>query len=66
MHSLILLFLYVSVLAAVGYFTSRGASNATFFNATKFFQLALVSFGMIEPTIWCNFISVPGWTSSWE
>jgi len=62
---LILLLLYVSVLAVVGYFTSRGASNATFFNANKNANWLLVSFGMIGASLsGVTFISVPGWTSS--
>ncbi|MDC1022522.1 sodium:solute symporter [Schleiferiaceae bacterium] len=62
---LILLLLYVSALAIVGYFTSRGASNATFFNANKNANWLLVSFGMIGASLsGVTFISVPGWTSS--
>ena len=55
---LILLLLYVSVLAVVGYFTSRGASNATFFNANKNANWLLVSFGMIgAPLVESNELS---------
>ena len=62
---LLLLLLYVGLLAFVGYITSRGASNATFFNANKNANWLLVSFGMIGASLsGVTFISVPGWTSA--
>ena len=62
---LLLLLLYVSLLAFVGYITSRGASNATFFNANKNANWLLVSFGMIGASLsGVTFISVPGWTAA--
>lgn len=62
---LLLLLLYVSLLAFVGYSTSRGASNATFFNANKNANWLLVSFGMIGASLsGVTFISVPGWTAA--
>jgi len=62
---LLLLLLYVSLLAFVGYITSRGASNATFFNANKSANWLLVSFGMIGASLsGVTFISVPGWTAA--
>lgn len=62
---LLLLLLYVGLLAFVGYITSRGASNATFFNANKNANWLLVSFGMIGASLsGVTFISVPGWTAA--
>lgn len=62
---LLLLLLYVSLLAFIGYITSRGASNATFFNANKNANWLLVSFGMIGASLsGVTFISVPGWTAA--
>src|SRR6056300_1347532 len=62
---LLLLLLYVGLLAFVGYITSRGASNATFFNANKNASWLLVSFGMIGASLsGVTFISVPGWTAA--
>ena len=62
---LLLLLLYVSLLTFVGYITSRGASNATFFNANKNANWLLVSFGMIGASLsGVTFISVPGWTAA--
>ena len=62
---LLLLLLYVGLLAFIGYITSRGASNATFFNANKNANWLLVSFGMIGASLsGVTFISVPGWTAA--
>ncbi len=62
---LLLLLLYVSLLAFIGYITSRGASNTTFFNANKNANWLLVSFGMIGASLsGVTFISVPGWTAA--
>ena len=62
---LLLLLLYVGLLAFVGYITSRGGSNATFFNANKNANWLLVSFGMIGASLsGVTFISVPGWTAA--
>ena len=62
---LLLLLLYVGLLAVVGYITSRGASNTTFFNANKNANWLLVSFGMIGASLsGVTFISVPGWTAA--
>ena len=62
---LLLLLLYVGVLALVGFITSRGASNKTFFTANKSAHWLLVSFGMIGASLsGVTFISVPGWTTS--
>ena len=62
---ILLLLLYVSLLAFIGYITSRGASNATFFNANKNANWLLVSFGMIGASLsGVTFISVPGWTAA--
>ncbi|HCP40674.1 MAG TPA: sodium:solute symporter [Cryomorphaceae bacterium] len=62
---LLVLLLYVGLLAFVGRITSRGASNATFFNANKNANWLLVSFGMIGASLsGVTFISVPGWTAA--
>ena len=62
---LLLLLLYVGLLAVVGFITSRGASNTTFFNANKNANWLLVSFGMIGASLsGVTFISVPGWTAA--
>ena len=62
---LLILLGYVAVLAIIGFFTSRGGSNASFFNANKNANWLLVSFGMIGASLsGVTFISVPGWTSS--
>ena len=62
---LILLLAYVGVLVLIGKITSRGATNATFFNANKNASWLLVSFGMIGASLsGVTFISVPGWTAA--
>lgn len=62
---LLLLLGYVAILIGVGQFTSRGATNATFFNANKSANWLLVSFGMIGASLsGVTFISVPGWTAA--
>ena len=62
---LILLLAYVGVLVFIGKITSRGATNATFFNANKNASWLLVSFGMIGASLsGVTFISVPGWTAA--
>ena len=59
---LTLLLIYVGILVLVGKLTSRGATNATFFNANKNANWLLVSFGMIGASLsGVTFISVPGW-----
>jgi Na+/proline symporter len=56
---------YIAVLALVGYFTSRGATNETFFTANKNAPWLLVSFGMIGASLsGVTFISVPGWVAN--
>ena len=62
---LILLLAYAGVLVLIGKITSRGATNATFFNANKNASWLLVSFGMIGASLsGVTFISVPGWTAA--
>lgn len=62
---LLLLIGYAALLAVVGFLTSRGGSNATFFNANKNSNWLLVSFGMIGASLsGVTFISVPGWTEA--
>lgn len=62
---LLLLFGYVALLAVIGFFTARGGSNSTFFNANKNANWLLVSFGMIGASLsGVTFISVPGWTAT--
>lgn len=53
--------IYFSLLLFVAYLTSRGADNATFFNAHRKSPWFLVAFGMIGTSIsGVTFISVPG------
>ena len=62
---LLILLGYVAVLAIIGFLTSRGGSNASFFNANKNANWLLVSFGMIGASLsGVTFISVPGWTGT--
>lgn len=56
---------YFSVLILVSYFTSRGASNESFFIGNKNSPWYLVAFGMIGTSLsGVTFISVPGWVES--
>ncbi|MGY6561243.1 MAG: sodium:solute symporter [Luteibaculaceae bacterium] len=57
-----LLIAYFSVLVVIGYFTSRGANNASFFVGNRQSPWYLVAFGMIGASLsGVTFISVPGW-----
>jgi Na+/proline symporter len=58
---LIIVFLYFGLLLGVAYFTSRGASNNSFFIGDRNSNWMLVAFGMIGTTLsGVTFVSVPG------
>jgi SSS family solute:Na+ symporter len=53
---------YFALLLIVGYFTSKKADNASFFNGNRQSPWYLVAFGMIGASLsGVTFISVPGW-----
>ena len=53
--------IYFGLLLLISYFTSRNATNKTFFNANKQSPWYLVAFGMIGALLsGVTFISVPG------
>ena len=57
--------LYFFVVFLISYFTSRGATSGTFFNANKQSPWFLVAFGMIGASLsGVTFVSVPGWVGS--
>jgi len=57
--------IYFLVLIGISYFTSRGATNETFFLANKKSHWFLIAFGMIGASLsGITFISVPGWVGS--
>jgi len=59
---LIILVVYFGILLLVAYFTSRNATNQTFFLGNKKSPWYIVSFGMIGASLsGVTFISVPGW-----
>jgi Na+/proline symporter len=59
---LVILVIYFGVLLLVAYFTSRNATNQTFFLGNKKSPWYIVSFGMIGASLsGVTFISVPGW-----
>ncbi|MBI5541288.1 MAG: sodium:solute symporter [Bacteroidia bacterium] len=56
---------YFVVLMAIAYFTSKGATSHTFFNANKKSPWFVVAFGMIGTSLsGVTFMSVPGWVGS--
>ncbi len=58
---ILIIFLYFGLLLGISYFTSKGASNQTFFNADKKSPWFLVAFGMIGASLsGVTFISLPG------
>ena len=61
-QSILLIVLYFIVLYTISYFTSKGASNKSFFSANKSGRWYLVAFGMIGASLsGVTFLSVPGW-----
>lgn len=57
--------LYFVVLMAIAYYTSKGATSHTFFNANKKSPWFVVAFGMIGTSLsGVTFMSVPGWVGS--
>lgn len=64
-YSILLIVLYFIVLYSISYFTSKGASNKSFFSANKSGKWYLVAFGMIGASLsGVTFLSVPGWVAS--
>lgn len=56
---------YFAALVAVAYFTSRNATNDTFFTGERKSPWFVVSFGMIGASLsGVTFISVPGWVGN--
>ena len=56
---------YLGVLMVIGWWTSKGGSNLTFFTANRGSHWLLVSFGMIGTSLsGVTFISVPGWPAT--
>ena len=58
---LLIVFLYFAVLLAIAFYTSRGATNETFFIGQKKSNWLLVAYGMIGTSLsGVTFMSVPG------
>jgi solute:Na+ symporter, SSS family len=56
---------YFGLLLLISHFTSRGATNATFFTGNKQSPWYIVAFGMIGASLsGVTFISVPGWVGT--
>ncbi len=56
---------YFSIIFLISYFTSRGATSATFFNAERNSKWYLVAFGMVGASLsGVTFVSVPGWVGT--
>ena len=63
-QSIFLIVLYFIVLYSISHFTSKGASNKSFFSANKSGKWYLVAFGMIGASLsGVTFLSVPGWVA---
>ncbi|MFT5762240.1 MAG: SSS family solute:Na+ symporter [Polaribacter sp.] len=61
-HIILLIVGYFTVLILISYFTSKSATNETFFKANNSSPWYLVAFGMIGASLsGVTFISVPGW-----
>ena len=57
--------IYFILLLVIAYFTSKGATSHTFFNANKKSPWFVVAFGMIGTSLsGVTFMSVPGWVGS--
>ncbi|OFX83849.1 MAG: sodium:solute symporter [Bacteroidetes bacterium GWF2_33_16] len=61
-HILFILFVYFGMLLVVSHFTSRNATNESFFLGNRKSPWYIVAFGMIGASLsGVTFISVPGW-----
>lgn len=61
----LLLLLYFGFIFFIAFYTSRGATSKTFFQADKSAPWPLVAYGMIGATLsGITFISIPGWVGS--
>ncbi len=61
----VIIALYFSLLLIIAYFTSRGATSHSFFNANRKSPWFVVAFGMIGTSLsGVTFMSVPGWVGT--